>query len=396
MATKLEYLQHDIESSESHMTSTSSETRSKHCAVVKQPNELQTTPVSDLNSKDLAENIVNPHILTNESVSLTQNQDSTFQLNINFRESSYRGNVDIQSWFISATDILLILTGRQLPDKRVRSEYEIRMQNENKELHIAITSTFQAKKSLLPKVEKIELLLLQVDRTMIKTDIQILKKKMDTLLAENEVIKKKIKYSIGYYDPSIRPIDPRFYFCVKQVNDRDRIQITIELSDANPEFIAWIKKKERFQKIMSLFTFQSEHKCTANFVFLLSKLQPDEKTLDFMNQWILRWDNSHNSLSLVSNWHYREIIEYIQIRDSRPEFECKKMVDSVLLDVFELNLEFELRDKNLLPPSPIDPVFKCIPRQNTNNQFDLMATLCVGKANDVFFNPCIGFYSTRY
>lgn len=389
----------DVYSSESHYTQT---TKREHANFEGNFGEI-------CNEESLSETVpmCKQNILMNslgkDCVSIIENADSTCQLNIVLRESSYRGTIDINSCFISASDVLEILTGSDLPDKRVKCQYSMKISNEHKELHIQITIKFQAKKTLAPKVENFQLVLLRVDRTMIKTDIQHLKKRMDALLYENEILKKKIKYSIGYYDPSTSAVNPSFYFTVNQALNECSTEITIQILDKNPKFCEWMMPNLRFSSIKSYFHNESGI-LSAKFSFDYNMENAtaneccNELPIHVIQQWILRWNTECTKYSLNSNHHYSEISSYIRKREMLMQCEKKAIVDDILLTIFELNLEFELKNKNLLPPSPLDPVFKCIPRENTDNKFDLLKTLesLNGSPSETFFNPCIGFYKTTY
>jgi hypothetical protein len=356
-----------------------------------------------MNSFDDISNIKSFQTLNNESVSLNMNDDNgTYQLSVSLRESCFRSDISITSAFITTIDVLNILTGKELEDPRIKTEYCLNILNSNKELHITIKITFQAKKTLKPMIEIIPIVLHQVDRTMIKSDIQTLKKKMEMLVMQNESLKKKIKYAIGYYDPSIKSISPNFYFKVRQVTNHVSTDVTITLLDTNKEFTTWIKNQERFKKILEAYSANmnlSETTTIWKYSIKLDRntttLSEDEQaqTTDMLHQWILKWDSTKNNhFSLNCGFNHYDIVKYLEKRELIKE---KKQIDNILITLFELNIEYELKDKTLLPPSPSEPIFKSVPLAGATNKFDILSFLENTTLNGYFFNPAIGFYQTQ-
>lgn len=337
--------------------------------------------------------------LNHESVTMTKNEDETFQLSVSLRESCFRSDIAITSAFITTSDVLNILTGKELDDPRIKTEYSLNIQNSNKELYITINITFQAKKTLKPLIEKIPIVLHQVDRTMIKSDIQSLKKKMEMMVMQNESLKKKIKYAIGYYDPSIKSISPNFYFKVMQTKKHASTDVTITLLDTNKEFTTWIKNQERFIKIQETETSTNWNfsiKLDRHTLFFESPEDEQAEDDDVLFQWILKWDSTkNNSFSLNCGFNHYDLVQYLEKRNLSKHNQEKIAIDNILITLFELNIEYELMDKNLLPPSPSEPIFKSVPLSGATNKFDILTSLQNTSLNGYFFNPAIGFYQTQ-
>jgi hypothetical protein len=315
-------------------------------------------------------------------------EKKSYILNVWTSNLLYRGNTRLDSAYIETLDILKIMNGEKNFIKNVETSYRIEMADENAKMVIHIDVTFQLKKNLKPVQENHEIVLFHVERDQLVEDISKLKKVVKTQQNEISLLKKRSTLSMGYFDSRMRPLAYEFYFQVEEEMNSSCYKIAIHLSD-NLRFIDFLMSQSRFCEVNKHFTNRVFEICVN---WMSAPLY--EENNKFFTNWIINFSDTQNYF--LAKRSPADIKEYLASREFiHTGFKDQKiLIDNILITLFELNLEYELHNSILLPPTHIEPRYQSIPIQNVKNVFNIQQDL----ENEIhfnehsFYNPNIGFY----
>jgi hypothetical protein len=316
-----------------------------------------------------------------------------YRLSVIIDEKLFTGDVEIGyqgSEYIDTSDLLKVFCGVSNLDQFTSLSFQTEI-CENV-LNISVCVCYQKDRKKKRREEKFNFKLHEVERDIEQEDANIIRKSVDKLEIEREQLNKKLRIIEGFYDYRIKQLDMKFYFSVTQTININCSEIIIHIHEDNKEFIRFIIGHSRFRTISGHFK-KNVHETKINFI----SRDLYEKNCDNICEWII---DTNTGADVGYSFTHRtpdQIIEYIRKRDVSDYNDQRKQVDTILLALFECNLEFELYEKLLLPPVMHVPLIQYIESPGFNHEFNILAKLSnLPKFNDeTFFHPSIGFYKSE-
>lgn len=315
-----------------------------------------------------------------------------YKLSVILEENLYTGEVEIgyqASEWIDTSDLLKVFSGVPNLDEHTSLSFETVVQDQI--LKISVTISFQKDRKKKRSYEQYEFELSLTERDIEQEDTNAIKKYVEKLEQERELLTKNLLILEGFFDNRIQALDLKFYFHVTQKTNTDFSQISIKISQDNKDFTKFIHEHPRFRAISGHFK-KNIHETKIHF----HSMELYEKNHRNIQEWII---DTNLPAEIGYSFTHRTpemMIEYIKKRDHADYFDQRKQVDTILLTLFECNLEFELYGKILLPPIICYPQIQYIESRGNLYSFDIISQLSnLPKFEDeTFFHPSIGFYKS--
>lgn len=315
-----------------------------------------------------------------------------YKLSVILDEKLFTGLVEIpyqSSEYIETVDLLKVFCGVPNLDKHTSLSFDTIV--ESNVLKINVCISFQKDTKKKRRTEDWNFELVEAERDIEQEDTNAIKKNIEKLEMERESLYQKLQILEGYYDSRIKNLDMKFYFSASSKINEEYFEITIKIDHENKEFINAIHRETRFTNISGHF---KKNVYEAKIYFASKELY--EKNCESIQEWIIDFSCPSDVGYSFTHRTPEMMLEYIKRRDSSDFFDQRKQIDNILVTLFELNLEYELFQKLLLPPSLFCPQIQYIDQLGWDNEFDIMKKLYnLPKFQDeTFFHPSIGFFKS--
>lgn len=315
-----------------------------------------------------------------------------YKLSVILEEKLFSGIVEMpyqSSEFIEAADLLQVFCGFPNLDKHTSLSFETVV--DSNVLKIKVCISFQKDTKKKRRTEEFNFELMEAERDIEQEDTNAIKKNIERLEMERESLYQKLQILEGYYDSRIKTLDMKFYFSASSKITEEYFEITIKIDQEKKDFINCIHKDPRFTNISGHF---KKHVYEAKIYFASKELY--EKNVDSIQEWIIDFSCPSDIGYCFTHRTPEMMLDYIKKRDASDFCDQRKQIDNILVTLFELNLEYELDDKLILPPSLFSPQIQYMDVRGWDNQLNIMQKLSnlPRFQDETFFHPSIGFFKS--
>lgn len=336
-------------------------------------------------------------------------ENSVYVLSVVFNDALYRGNISVDSHYIDIYDMIRILKGAEFIGESVTANLKMDYIMDKNNLLITVRTEFRLRANLKPIPELFIFCLDKIEKNTLLDNVQILKKKLNFIEQETMHLGKRFCLSQNFCDSLKMPLAYSFHFRM-QITAAEKYSVyCLELKHC-PTFTEFLVTNPRFQKVLQYFSngqfrfiVDTGSKCTEVQKATSQKCKEENHPYTCTDELLISW--KENDQFYLTHKSPREILEYIESKKKKSNtFFDLELINAVLITVFELNLEFELRDMQLLKPSMYPggilenqrdaPQYQYKYMPGVYNYFNILEYITrMPSFNDqCYFNPSIGFY----
>jgi hypothetical protein len=375
---------------------------------------IEQMHIENTNDSEIIENLLeSEHVcekLDDKFQLLDKNQDyiidffpidsnkSVYLLTVGFTNFIFRGRICVNSEFIDINDLIHILSGKDSVSECVNSEFKMEIINNSENLLVTVTIHFRLKVNLKPITQTLIYCLDRFEKDPILEHVHQLKKRIECIEEEQERVVKRFCLSQQVYHSFKKPLTLEFHFSVFSTQLEKSKRHSLVLGNSI-HFLEYLEKNDRFQDVKAFFQHNS-------FSFDLLEAEKHTnmiETNEFRNRHILKtaekellvsWDSlsnfylTHDSLFKMQN--------YIQkTQKSKLVLDLEK-INMILVTMFEINIEYELKGKLLLKPSIFGEKLEYIEMEGISHKFNILQYIQNPPVlkDQVYFNPALGFYKS--
>jgi hypothetical protein len=336
---------------------------------------------------------------------------SNIMLTVSFDDATYRGEISVCSHYVDMNDIIDILNGAVTIGSNVTSAMKMDFISQGMVLVITITIEFRLTVNLKPIPETFIFRLNYIERNLLFESVVSLKRKLNRMEGDC----KKIREFCDFFDTAKKPLAYRFYFSIffTEIEKHNYFFVEIDRASAFYEYIhlhaRFEPMKKYFKDGQTYFALDADKNmapnepgsCTTStrkrklerIRTHLSVCTQEPPLVARNAQLIISWTHNADGTQNFFLTHKcpDEIAKYIG--DLHPD---TVLVNTLLLALFEINLEFELQDKVLLRPSIFGARFECMHKPGVLNVFNILelAQNLPTIKDQYHYNPSIGFYKS--